>query len=79
MPGRRGGAAWLAVNVPVMILTYEGWKYFYKFNEDRGADWGSIWLFLVRPDPAIVFSALPDQRLVFAAAARVSLRRHRRC
>jgi uncharacterized membrane protein len=36
-------AAWLAVNVPVMIAAPAGWAKFYAFSKDRGADWGSIW------------------------------------
>ena len=36
-------AAWLAVNLPVMIAAQSGWAYFFVFDKDRGADWGSIW------------------------------------
>jgi uncharacterized membrane protein len=36
-------AAWLAVNLPVMIIAPSGWGHFYLFSKDRGADWGSIW------------------------------------
>jgi Glycosyltransferase family 87 len=36
-------AAWLAVNLPVMIAAPSGWATFYVFSKDRGADWGSIW------------------------------------
>jgi uncharacterized membrane protein len=36
-------AAWLAVNLPVMIVAPHGWAYFYQFSKNRGADWGSIW------------------------------------
>lgn len=35
--------AWLAVNVPVMILAPSGWATFYQFSQTRPADWGSIW------------------------------------
>jgi len=35
--------AWLAVDLPVMIVAPSGWAYFYTFSKDRGADWGSIW------------------------------------
>jgi Glycosyltransferase family 87 len=41
-----GVAAWLAVNLPVMIIAPSGWAYFYVFSKDRGADWGSIWYML---------------------------------
>ncbi len=36
-------AAWLAVNLPVMIAAPSGWATFYVFSQHRGADWGSIW------------------------------------
>jgi hypothetical protein len=36
-------AAWLAVDLPVMIVAPSGWAWFYVFSKDRGADWGSIW------------------------------------
>lgn len=38
--------AWLAVNVPVMLLAPDGWRAFWTFNEQRGAEFGSIWLVL---------------------------------
>jgi uncharacterized membrane protein len=37
--------AWLAVDLPVMIVAPSGWAWFYVFSKDRGADWGSIWYF----------------------------------
>lgn len=36
-------ASWLAVNLPVFLATPSGWLYFWTFNTDRGADYGSIW------------------------------------
>jgi hypothetical protein len=36
-------AAWLMVDLPVMIIAPSGWAYFYTFSKNRGADWGSIW------------------------------------
>jgi uncharacterized membrane protein len=38
-------AAWLVVNVPVMIVNLSGWARFYQLSETRSADWGSIWYF----------------------------------
>jgi uncharacterized membrane protein len=38
-------AAWLVVNVPVMIIAFHGWSWFYVFSKERGADWGSIWYY----------------------------------
>jgi uncharacterized membrane protein len=39
-------AAWLAVNLPVMIAAPAGWNTFYSFSQHRPADWGSIWYYL---------------------------------
>lgn len=36
--------AWLAVNLPAMLYGLDGWKAFWGFNSDRGADLGSLWL-----------------------------------
>jgi uncharacterized membrane protein len=37
--------AWLAVNLPVAVAAPGGWSEFYRFNNSRGADWGSIWYY----------------------------------
>jgi uncharacterized membrane protein len=37
--------AWLAVNLPVIVVATSGWATFYIFNAKRWADWGSIWYF----------------------------------
>jgi uncharacterized membrane protein len=42
MLGAAAGA-WLAVNLPVMIIAPSGWAWFFVFSKNRGADWGSIW------------------------------------
>jgi uncharacterized membrane protein len=42
-------AAWLAVNLPVMIVAPSGWATFYTFSSSRdagAAGWGGIWFFL---------------------------------
>jgi uncharacterized membrane protein len=36
--------AWLAVNLPVMLLAWDGWTKFYSFSQERGVDYGSFWL-----------------------------------
>ena len=38
-------AAWLAVNLPVMVAAPAGWLRFYQLSENRPADWGAIWYF----------------------------------
>ncbi|MER7180253.1 glycosyltransferase 87 family protein [Streptomyces hyaluromycini] len=37
-------AAWLVVNLPVMIFAFDGWSKFYTFSQERGVDFGSFWL-----------------------------------
>ena len=34
---------WLAINLPVILTTPEGWWRFYSLNLKRQSDWGSIW------------------------------------
>lgn len=34
---------WLAINLPVMLTTPQGWWRFYKLNLGRESEWGSIW------------------------------------
>lgn len=36
-------AAWLAVNLPAMLLAPEAWRNFWTFNSDRQGDLGSLW------------------------------------
>lgn len=38
--------AWLAINVPFILINFDGWFRFYSFSSDRGEDFGSIWLVL---------------------------------
>lgn len=38
-------ASWLVVNVPFMLLAWDGWRRFYVFSQERGIDWGSPWLY----------------------------------
>ena len=37
-------AAWLAVNLPVVLYAADGWRGFWSFNAARGPDLGSLWL-----------------------------------
>jgi uncharacterized membrane protein len=36
--------SWLAVNLPAMLYGFDQWLVFWTFNDDRGADLGSLWL-----------------------------------
>ena len=38
--------AWLLVNLPAFLTGPDQWEVFWRFNADRGADLGSIWLVL---------------------------------
>ena len=37
---------WLVLNAPAFVSGPDQWKVFWEFNSDRGADLGSVWLFL---------------------------------
>ena len=34
---------WLAINLPVILTTPQGWLRFYELNISRESDWGSLW------------------------------------
>lgn len=34
---------WLAINLPIILTTPQGWWHFYKLNLSRESDWGSLW------------------------------------
>jgi uncharacterized membrane protein len=36
-------AIWIAINIPIAILYFDGWWRFFKLNLERGEDFGSIW------------------------------------
>lgn len=47
---------WLAVNLPVALTYPDGWLVFWRFNDDRPADFGSLWYalqLLGHPVPAV--------------------------
>lgn len=62
--------AWLVVNLPFMIQNYHGWVYFYTFNDARGADWGSFWLFL---EYSPLHLTLPASRITLLFALLLAL------
>jgi len=35
--------AWIVVNLPVALASFDGWSFFYRFSQDRGEDFGSPW------------------------------------
>ncbi len=42
--------AWLAVNIPFAVANLDGWSWFYRFSQQRGEDFGSIWFGLSQAD-----------------------------
>jgi len=38
--------AWVVANLPAWLTGPEQWQFFWRFNSDRGADLGSLWLVL---------------------------------
>lgn len=38
-----GAAAWLAVNVPIMLANPDNWLRFLRLNTERPVDWGTFW------------------------------------
>ncbi|WP_170304908.1 glycosyltransferase 87 family protein [Kitasatospora viridis] len=41
-------AAWLVVDLPIMIASFDGWKTFYTFSQSRKEDFGSFWMILMQ-------------------------------
>jgi uncharacterized membrane protein len=39
-------ATWVLVNAPAYVSGHDSWKHFWRFNSDRTADLGSVWLLL---------------------------------
>jgi uncharacterized membrane protein len=50
-------AAWVAVNLPVYLWAPDGWRLFFTFNSERGAELGSPWYALELLVPGL----LPDR------------------
>ncbi|MFC0864427.1 glycosyltransferase family 87 protein [Sphaerimonospora cavernae] len=60
---------WLLVNVPVMVINFEGWKRFYSFSSERGADWGGLWFFFQAKQWGILADAEKLNTMAMAALA----------
>ena len=62
--------AWLIVNVPFILLNPAGWAKFYTFSQERGEDFGSVWLALTtagHPVPPERLNTLATGLLALAA------------
>ena len=64
-------AAWLVVNVPVMVLYPEGWGEFLRLNSERGAEWTTIYAIIDRNTllPTLPVTALNIASFALFAAA----------
>lgn len=51
-------AAWVAVNLPVMLADFDGWKRFYVLSRERGAGFSSVWFVLSQQGHAVPQEAL---------------------
>lgn len=47
---------WIAFNLPVMLISFDGWKYFYTFSFNRGLGDGSIYSVLAKLGLGQVYS-----------------------
>jgi uncharacterized membrane protein len=56
---------WTAINLPVYLWAPDGWRTFFTFNRDRGAEFGSPWLALDIRWPDL----LPDDIDLFVIVA----------
>ncbi|MFJ3932507.1 glycosyltransferase family 87 protein [Streptomyces sp. NPDC090029] len=66
--------AWLAVNLPVMVLAPEGWKKFYAFSQERSIDFGSFWLVITqRTGKPIDVQFVNDAAIALVVVAFVGL------
>ena len=64
-----GGAAlaWGLANLPALVTGPEQWKVFWRFNSERGADLGSIWLVLTHQGATFTPAQINSWSWVFFA------------
>ena len=65
--------AWIAVNLPVYIWAPDGWRQFFVFNADRGADFGSPWYVLDQLAPGLLPDRLNPLLVVLAVALLIPI------
>jgi len=51
-------AAWVVINLPFVLINYEGWAYFYKFSAERGLGSASFFEITSIILPSITFSSI---------------------
>ncbi|MDX6299977.1 MAG: hypothetical protein QOF53_1191 [Nocardioidaceae bacterium] len=59
---------WLVLDVPAMAAGFEQWKVFWTYNDDRGADLGSLWLVWQQAGHTVTPGLINTVSLVFLAA-----------
>lgn len=64
---------WLILNLPVMLVSFEGWKYFYTFSFQRGLGDGSLFTIFSKVGSSIVFNSAIYYLLNIAIFAAVIL------
>ena len=50
--------AWVVINLPFVLINYEGWAYFYKFSAERGLGSASFFEIINIILPSITFSSI---------------------
>ena len=63
-----GAAAWLVVNAPAFLSGRDEWQRFWQFNDERGADLGSIWLVISQAGADVDASLINQVSLAFFVA-----------
>jgi uncharacterized membrane protein len=66
--GRAAAAAvgaWTVAQVPAWLTGWDEWKVFWEFNDERGADLGSVWLVLSQAGHAADVDLINDVSLAF--------------
>ena len=51
-------ASWVLANLPAWLTGWEQWQVFWRFNSERGADLGSLWLVLAHSGTAVGAEAI---------------------
>ncbi len=64
---------WIAVNLPVAVISPEGWAWFWTFNQRRGGEFGSLWyLFALAGEPVVALNQI-SSGLFLAACAGIAV------
>lgn len=66
-------AAWLVANLPAMAYGFEQWKVFWSFNDERGADLGSLWLIWQQLGHTVTPEGINSASLIWFGAVCVAV------